>query len=304
MPLSRIHLHVATLTVAFFLCGVRAETDGNLDIVLDEKFGPECVGWSMKDWTNPFRSGLRPDESYVRLEDGMMKVFLGRGMMRVEKSDRYHGMALTRPLQLYADFEIECLMKWDRKGPGTILEAYVTLHSKRIGVATMGIGTREARGTILGSWTRTGGSVPLAGEGRIRFVRKNRIVQVYWNGEQLGEKEALQPLTSISLTVKTYHKSRIEGSFAGLDRLRVFLPKPSVELMTQSESRPSPNLVAGGDLENRAKGATEAELDNVVLATEDLKGVGIGTLLGWETDIDGVQRIWESNGSYLEAPWV
>ena len=96
MPLSRIHLHVATATVAFFLCGVRAETDGNLDIVLDEEFGPECVGRSMKDWTNPFRSGLRSDESYVRLEDGMMKVFLGRGWSYQEAA--HYAVRTMRPL--------------------------------------------------------------------------------------------------------------------------------------------------------------------------------------------------------------
>jgi len=267
-----------------------------MDVILEEGFGPECVGWSMRDWTNPFRPGLRPDESFVRLEDGLMKVYLGRGMLGIDKSDLYHGKVVSRPLELYADFVVECSVKWDKKTTATMMEAYLGIHSGSIGVAEAAF---WGGGRVLGYWLRGPGRAVLTGEAKIRFERTNAVVKVFWNDKLLGQKEAPHPITSISLTVKTYHTRRVEGSYAALDHLTVSLPKPSVKLMETEEAEPSPNLVVGGGFEKKAKGAPSEELDNVMVEAEGLKGAGIGSLLGWETDIDGGQRVWQATDSPL-----
>lgn len=274
----------------------RAEDARDMDVTLEEGFGPECVGWSMRDWTNPFRPGLRPDESVVRLEDGLMKVFLGRGMLGIDKSDLYHGKVVSRPLELYADFVVECSVKWDKKNAATMMEAYVGVHSGHIGVADAAF---WGGGKVLGYWLQGPGRAALTGEAKIRFERTNAAVEVFWNDELLGQREAPHPITSISLTVKTYHTRRVEGSYAALDHLKVSLPKPSVELMETEEAEPSPNVAVGGDFEKKAKGAPGEELDNVMVEAEGLKGAGVGSLLGWETDIDGVQTVWQGTDSPL-----
>ena len=287
----------ALLLACVTLAAPAPAEENETTLVLEEDFGAACVGWSMRDWTNPFRPGVRPDESVVCLEEGLMKVYLGRGMLGINKSDLYHGKVVSRPLELYADFVVDFVMKWDRKTASTMMEVLVRLHSRSIGVALAGFGGRGAGASVLGNGLRGAGKVPLAGEAKVRFQRKNGEIRVFWNDKLLGGREALHPVTSVSFTVRTYHTRRVEGSYAALDLLRVRLPKPSVSLVPRGEAEGSPNLVVGGDFEQKAKGAPGAELDQVMLETEGLKGAGIGSLLGWETDVDGVQRIWESSES-------
>lgn len=300
MRILRLRSVSFLLVCAGVVSGVHAGQDDGRTLILEENFGAECVGWSMKDWTNPFRPGLRPDHSYVRLEDGLMKIYLGRGMQGMDKSDLYHGKVVSRPLTLYADFVIECVLQWDRKTASTILEAWVCVRSGHKGVAGAGFGTSSViLGDVLGYTRRGGARIPLTGQGKIRFERLNRVVKVFWNDALILQKEATYPITSIEFTAKTYHTRRVEGSYAGLDWLRVYLPKPSLALSAPQDVEASPNLLVGGDFETKAEGAPGADLDKVMLEAEGLAGAGIGSLTGWSTDVDGVQRVWEASDSPL-----
>lgn len=63
------------------VCFVDAVPAGERSVVLEEDLEGGCIGWTIRNWTNPRRALFRPDEGYVRLEDGLMKVYLGRGMV-------------------------------------------------------------------------------------------------------------------------------------------------------------------------------------------------------------------------------
>ena len=295
------------ILVASIGCGdsICAEESAEAELILDEDFGPDCIGWSMTNWVNPLGGGRRPSQNYVRLEDGHLKVFLGRGMLGKDKDDLWHGKTVSRPLELYADFRIECLLKWSEKNARTIMGAEVALRSGRMYVASAGMsdawsGTLgRAGGQVMSSAVARPPNPPLSGQARIRFERKHGILSLHWDDKLIARKEAVYPITSFNFTVKGYHTYRTEGDHGALDYLRIYLPKPSVKLVKRDQLPPAPNLVVGGDFEKKGKGSPDKELDGVMLEAEGLKGVGIGKLLGWQTDIDGRQRIWELEKSPL-----
>ena len=304
----KVWTHWLPASLLVWICSVPCLLAGQSDdasLILDEDFGPDCIGWSMTDWVHPVAGGRRPGENYVRLEDGQLKVFLGRGMLGKDKDDLWHGKTVSRPLELYADFRIECLLVWSEKNARTIMGAEVALRSGRLYVATAGMNdawaSSRARGGggVMSSALARVPELPLSGQARIRFERTHGILTVHWDDTLLARKEAVYPITSLDFSVKGYHTYRTEGDHGALDYLRVYLPQPSVKLVEGGTLRPSPNLVVGGDFETKGKGSPDKELDGVMLEAEGLKGVGVGKLLGWETDIDGRLRVWELEKSPL-----
>ena len=301
---AMIHFRACLVTILLVSLGcadhICAEetAPAEADLILDEGFGPDCFGWSMTDWVHPVAGGRRPGENYVRLEDGLLKIYLGRGMLGKDKDDLWHGKTVSRPLELYADFRIECLLKWSEKNARTIMGAEVVLYSGRLRVASAGVGdawaSSRARGSgsVMSSAIARVPELPLSGQARVRFERTHGILSVHWDDKLLASKEAVYPITSFSFSVKGYHTFRTEGDHGALDYVRVYLPKPSVKLVAADQRPPAPNLVVGGNFEEKGKGAPDKELDGVMLEAEGLKGVGVGELLGWETDIDGRKCVW------------
>lgn len=98
------------------------------------------------------------------------------------------------------------------------------LRSGRIGVVSAGLSPEgRAWGSVLGFAKSSSEATGLAGEAEVSFVRENGVLRALWSRRLIVEKEAMNPITAFELTVTTYHARRAEGSYAGLDYLRVYL---------------------------------------------------------------------------------